>query len=282
MNADLTNHDDAAAIFGRTKAMVGMVHVAALPGTPRCDRPVSAIAEQAQAEAVLLHEAGFDAIILENMHDVPYLRREVGPEIVAGMTAVARAVRQAVPVPIGIQILAGANAAALAVAQAADCRFIRAEGFVFASIADEGILGDADAGPLLRYRKQIGAEHIAVLTDIKKKHSSHAITADIDLAETARAAEFFGAAGLIVTGTATGEPTDPDDLRVVREASPLPLAVGSGVTPETIPTLFEYADALIVGSWYKVDGRWDNPPDPNRAAEIIRAADLARETAKQK
>src|SRR6185295_17642379 len=109
--------------------------------------------------------------------------------------------------PLGVQVLAGANKEALAVAHAAGCQFIRAEGFVFAHVADEGLMPEADAGSLLRYRRAIGAEHIAVLADIKKKHSSHAITADVDLAETAKAAEFFGAEGVVVTGTATGEPT---------------------------------------------------------------------------
>lgn len=47
--------------------------------------------------------------------------------------------------------------------------YIRAEGFVFSHIADEGLM-NACAGPLLRYRKHIGADHIQIFTDIKKKH----------------------------------------------------------------------------------------------------------------
>lgn len=47
--------------------------------------------------------------------------------------------------------------------------FIRAEGFVFSHVADEGLL-NACAGELLRYRRRIGAEHIQIFTDIKKKH----------------------------------------------------------------------------------------------------------------
>ena len=38
---------------------------------------------------------------------------------------------------------------------------------------------DACAGPLLRYRKHIGAAHIAVWADLKKKHAAHAVTADV-------------------------------------------------------------------------------------------------------
>ena len=60
---------------------------------------------------------------------------------------------------------------------------------------------DACAGPLLRYRQQIGGSDIAVFCDIKKKHSAHAVTQDVDIAETARAAAFFRADGVIITGS---------------------------------------------------------------------------------
>lgn len=258
-------------IFGREKALIGMVHVDALPGTPRHALPMDQIVERAVADARVVAEAGFDAVIIENMHDAPYLRRSVGPEIIAAMTRVGAAVRAAIDLPIGVQILAGANDAALAVAHAIGGQFIRAEGFVFASVADEGLLDEADAGPLLRYRKAIGAESIRVLADIKKKHSSHAITGDVDLAETAKAAAICGADGVIVTGVATGEPTDANDVATVRAAVDVPVLVGSGVTPDNATGLLQHADALIVGSWIKHDGVWSNPVDAQRATTLVKA-----------
>ena len=267
----------AAALFGRDKSLVGMVHVAGLPGTPRSRLAPGEIVAQAVSEAKILAEAGFDAVLLENMHDAPYLRRRIGPEVVAAMTAVVVAVRRAVEQPLGVQILAGANEAAVAVAHAAGAQFVRAEGFVFAAVADEGLLEEASAGPLLRYRRAIGADGIAVLADIKKKHSAHAMTADIDLAETATAAEFFGADGVVVTGAATGRATSVDDVVDVRAATALPVLVGSGVEPGAVGALFAHADALIVGSWFKVGGLWSNPPDADRAAALVAAADAARE-----
>ena len=42
--------------------------------------------------------------------------------------------------------------------------------------------------------------------------SAHSITSDVSLAETAKAAEFFLADGLIVTGNATGDPAKPSDF----------------------------------------------------------------------
>ncbi|MEQ8770573.1 MAG: BtpA/SgcQ family protein [Phycisphaerales bacterium] len=255
------------------RALIGMVHVGALPGTPRAAARIDELAEAAAAEARVLAEAGFDAIIVENMHDAPYVHGDaLGPEIVAGMTRAAHAVTNAVSVPVGVQILSGGNAHALAVCSATGASFIRCENFVFSHVADEGLLDRAEAGPLLRYRRSIGAEHIKVFCDIKKKHASHAITADVSLAEAAHAAAFFGADGVIVTGSATGAPTSPSDVAEVRSATKLPVLVGSGVTPDDAAKLLEHADALIVGSWIKREGHWSNPVDPGRAAKLIRAA----------
>ena len=129
---------------------------------------------------------------------------------------------------------------------------------------------DSDAGALLRYRRHIGADEIRIFCDIKKKHSAHATTADLSIAETAEAAEFFRADGVIVTGSATGKPVDMDQLASVRRAVKIPVIVGSGVTPEQIPALCGYADALIVGSYVKQNGRWDAPLDPSRVQSLAR------------
>lgn len=49
--------------------------------------------------------------------------------------------------------------------------FIRAEGWVFAHIGDEGYT-ESCAAALTRYRRHIGADNILIFTDIKKKHRS--------------------------------------------------------------------------------------------------------------
>ena len=258
------------SIFGAPRVLIGCVHVGALPGAPRSERSVDAVAELAVADARAYREAGFTALMVENMHDRPYLRRGVGPETVAAMTVVAAAVRRAVPdLPLGVQILAGANRESIAVAHASGARFVRVEGFVFAHVADEGII-ESDAGELLRYRRAIGAEDVAVFADIKKKHSAHALTADVSIADTAHAAEFFLADGVIVTGTSTGRPADPAEVAAVAAAVGIPTLVGSGITPENIAQ-FAAADAFIVGTSPKRDGLWSNPVDPARASALVKA-----------
>ena len=65
--------------------IVGMIHVGALPGTPANAQSISELAAQARAEAHVYRSCGVDGVMIENMHDVPYLRGLVGPEIVAAM-----------------------------------------------------------------------------------------------------------------------------------------------------------------------------------------------------
>lgn len=258
-----------ASIFGAPRALVGMIHLGALPGTPGSRGSVDAVAESAVEEARIYQAAGFGGVSIENMHDRPYLRRAVGPEIVAAMAAVGREVRRAVRLPLGVQVLAGANREALAVAHACGASFVRVEGFVFAHVADEGLM-ESDAGELLRYRRAIGAEDVRVFADVKKKHAAHALTADVDLAETARAAEFFLADGVVVTGASTGRPAEPSDVRAVSEAVGIATLVGSGVAADNIAS-YAAADAFIVGSSLKQGGVWSNPLDPALAAGLVRA-----------
>lgn len=167
-------------LFATAKPVVAMIHLGALPGTPACRRSLREIEKQALREATIYREAGVHGLMLENMHDTPYLRGHVGSEIVAAIAIIARAVKDAAGLPCGLQILAAANTEAIAVAHAAGLDFIRAEGFAFAHVADEGII-QSSAAELLRYRRAIGADHVQVWADVKKKHSSHAITADVDI-----------------------------------------------------------------------------------------------------
>jgi uncharacterized protein len=257
------------SLFGVKRALIGVVHLQALPGTPANKLDVATIKSIAVDEAGVYQQAGFHGILIENTHDRPYLKSAVGPEIVAAMSAIGAEVRRAVALPLGVQVLAGANTSALAVALASDASFVRVEGFVFAHVADEGLI-EASAGNLLRYRRAIGADHIRVFADVKKKHSAHAITADVDIAETAKAAEFFTVDGVIVSGLATGEPAEPSEVAAVSDAVSVPTLVGSGINLENI-NLFSKADALIVGSSIKKDGLWSNPIEIERARRLAQA-----------
>ena len=255
-------------LFNTSTPVIGVIHVGALPGTPRGEKRVAELVRQAQEEARVYRECGVDGVIIENMHDVPYLKGEVGPEIVAAMTAIGGEVKVECGLPVGIQILAGGNVEAMAVAHAAGLDFIRAEGYAYAHVADEGII-QASAAKLLRYRKMIGAERVQVWADVKKKHSAHAITADVSLGQTAETVEFMGADCVIVTGSVTGEAPQVADVKEAKTHCHLPIFLGSGISDSNIDQFYNEADGFIIGTYFKVDGLWSNTVDPTRVTHFI-------------
>jgi len=261
--------------FSQSKPVVGVIHVGALPGTPRNTQTVAELVMSAKREAKIYRECGVDALVIENMHDVPYLRGEVGPEIVAAMTAIGTEVKRESGLPVGIQILAGANVEAMAVAHAAGLDFIRAEGYAYAHVADEGLI-QASAAKLLRYRRVIGATHVQVWADVKKKHSAHAITADVSLGTTAHTVEFMGADCVIVTGNVTGEAPRVADVQEAKAHCHLPVILGSGISDDNINEFYHEADGFIVGSSFKVDGLWSNTVDPSRVTKFMSAVNKLR------
>ena len=255
-------------LFAHSKPVIGVIHVGALPGTPRGSQTVAELVRQAKEEARVYRECGVDGVIIENMHDVPYLKGQVGPEIVGAMTAIGIEVKSECRLPVGIQILAGANIEAMAVAHAANLDFIRAEGYAYAHVADEGII-EASAAKLLRYRKMIGAERVQVWTDVKKKHSAHAITADVSLGQTAETIEFMGADCVIVTGSVTGEAPQLAHVNEAKTHCHLPVFLGSGISECNIDQFYNAADGFIIGTYFKVDGLWSNTVDPARVTQFI-------------
>jgi uncharacterized protein len=257
-------------MFGKKCAIIGVIHVLPLPGAAGYGGSVGAILQAAIADALKYQKSGVDALIVENMHDVPYLKGFVEPETTAAMAVICKAIKAETAMSLGVQVLAAANLEALGVAVAADLDFLRVEGFVYAHVGDEGI-HESCAPQLIRRRAALHANQIQIFADIKKKHSAHAITSDVTLAETAQTAQFFRADGVIVTGYATGIAPDPEEVKAVRASVTHEVLVGSGVTAENISLFAKYADAVIVGTAAKVDGLWSNPVDPERVKKLVAA-----------
>ena len=164
-------------------ALIGMVHLRALPGSPGWDGDMTGLLAAATSDAEALLSGGCDALIVENMGDLPYLRGRVEPETVAAMAMATHAVVRR-GAPTGVQVLAGANREALGVAVAAGAHFLRVEAFAYGHVADEGWL-EACAGELLRARRTLGSG-LSIWADVQKKHAAHALTADLSIAPLER------------------------------------------------------------------------------------------------
>lgn len=251
---------------GRAR-LIACLHLLPLPGSPGWGGSMKPVVDRALREAEIFAAAGADGMILENTHDVPYLKRPVEAGTVAAMALAAGEVRRRIDLPLGVQVLAGANQAALDIAVTCDLDFIRVEGFAWAHVADEGLI-EGDAGALLRRRAHLGATHVEVWADIKKKHSSHAITGDLSLRDMAEGALFYRADGVIVTGGMTGKPASLPELESIADL-PIRRIVGSGVDAGNIREFARAADVLIVGSALKRGGDWREPVEPARVEELV-------------
>ena len=264
-------------LFGRSKAVIGVIHALPLPGSARYDgTPVQDIYDHAVAEAERYREHGIDGLIVENHGDIPFAKPdEIGPETAATMAVMTDRVRAQVGGPIGVNVLANAPITALACAKASQADFIRVNQWANAYVANEGFM-EGRAGAATRYRSWIGARDVKIFADAHVKHGAHAIVADRSLEEMARDLEFFDADALIVTGQRTGDSADPAELALFRSASRLPVLVGSGVSRHNITSIFEHADAVIVASSLKVDGVWWNNVDPARVRQFMETVEQVR------
>ena len=133
-------------------------------------------------------------------------------------------------------------------------------------MADVGIIESSAVG-LVRFRRAIGAERVQVWADVKKKHSSHALAADVGIGETAHAVEFMRGDTVIIIGTVTGDAPQRSDLNEVKRKTRLLVYLCSGVTEMN---LAEYgaADGFIVGSHFKQAGHWSRAVDAKRVEEF--------------
>src|SRR5205814_1607621 len=100
-------HSVIDSLFDAPRALIGVVHLQALPGTPGSKLDIAAITSIAADEAGLYREAGFHGVMIENTHDRPYLKAGAGPEITAAMAVIGAEIRRATSLPLGVQGPAG-------------------------------------------------------------------------------------------------------------------------------------------------------------------------------
>lgn len=260
-------------IFGRPKALIGMIHCPPFPGSPRYrGDTLDQIYDACLRDAEALISNGLHGLIVENHGDVPFSKpNDIGPETSAFMAVVVDRIRREFDVPMGVNVLANAPIPALAIARATGAAFIRVNQWANAYVANEGFM-EGRAAEAMRYRSALRGEGIKVFADSHVKHGSHSITADRSVAELTRDLEFFDVDAVIATGQRTGNSATMEEISEVADATNLPVLVGSGVTAANIAQILTRASAVIVASSLKERGVWWNPIDPKSVRDFVTAA----------
>jgi membrane complex biogenesis BtpA family protein len=253
----------------RTPAVIGMVHLLALPGSPAYGGDPDAVRISALRDAETLAAGGVDALLVENLGDVPYWPGRVPPIVISHMTAIAGEIGRRTELPMGINVLRNDGLGALAIAHAAGAAFIRVNVLTGAAVGDQGIL-TSNAHRLMRERRHLAAQ-VEVWADVRVKHAEP--LGPRQLGEEVRDTIARGLAdAVIVTGPVTGQPPDLATLREARGAAgDTPVLVGSGCDPTNVGPFAAHIAGVIVGTALKREGILDAPVDLERVRRFVAA-----------
>ncbi len=233
------------ALFTNSKPILAVINLKALPGQKNFTSMPEAI-QDAVDQLKILEDEGVDGALIENVQG----GFSATPEVIASMTEITSAVvRASHNVIVGIEVLWHDPKASLAIAKASGARFIRTDFWVDKMKAGDKIV-DENPGEILAYRTLIGAENVAILTDIQVKYAEM-IDPSKTIEESARQAAAAKSGGVVVSGRKSGEPPSlAKVLEAKKGAVELEVVIGSGLNLENASTLLGRgaADAAIVGT----------------------------------
>ena len=249
-------------------ALIGVLHLPPLPGSPRWQGDFEAVRRFALADAAAYLAGGADGLVVENFGDAPFFASAVPSHTVAAMARIAaEVVEAAAGLPVGINVLRNDAQAAMGIAAASGASFVRVNVLSGAMLTDQGLI-EGRAAELLRLRRQLEATEVGIFADVLVKHAYPLAPQPIGEAVEdclGRA----GADGVIVSGVATGAAPDPADLAAARSAAgSAPVLIGSGCHGGNASSLGASADGVIVASSLKRDGLLANPVDPLRVQAL--------------
>jgi membrane complex biogenesis BtpA family protein len=266
----MTRHSLAPIAPGKPHAVIGMLHLPALPGAPLARSSLTDIARLMVADAKALTEGGVDALMMENFGDVPFYPGRVPAEVVAMMTSVAIEIRRVSSLPLGINVLRNDGLSALGIAVASNASFVRVNVLSGARVTDQGVI-QGIAHDMLRLRRDLAATNIKILADVDVKHS--AALAPRPLPDEVEDVVRRGLAdGVIVSGSGTGKSVDLVKLQsVAKAAAEVPVILGSGVSATNIRNFMPHAWGFIVGTSLKHDEDVSKPVDITRVLKLMSA-----------
>jgi uncharacterized protein len=256
-------------IFNESKRnLVGMIHLAALPGAPDYNGQFNTIIEQALCDAHTLVDAGFDGLMVENYNDTPFFKDALPPETIAALTRCSLELRSSFPdIPLGVNALRNDALSALSIAHITEADFIRVNVLCGAVVTDQGLI-EGCAAELARLKASLSST-VKIWADLDVKHAQPLVSFDdtqflSDLIYRGRAD------CVILSGSGTGQPTCPVRVNQLKETASVPIVVGSGITERNLDQY--HADVLIVGTSIKNGINID----PEKAGRLVERRNQAR------
>lgn len=254
-------------VLGTEKAIIAMCHILPLPGDPYYDKGkgMEYVVEMTRKDLLALQEGGVDAVMFSNEFSLPYLT-DVKTETVAAMARIIGELKKEITVPFGVNVLWDAKKS-LDLAAATGAGFVR-EIFTGVYASDFGTW-DTNVGETIRHQHRIGAEQVKLLFNIVPEAAKY--MADRDIESIAKSTVFNNRPdALCVSGLTAGTETDAQLLQRVKAVVPHTVVLANtGMRLENVEQQLAIADGAVVGTTFKVDGKFENHVDPNRVQAFM-------------
>ena len=254
-------------LFGTTKPIIAMCHIQPMPGDPNYneEKGMDFVIEMARHDLLALQEGGVDAVMFSNEFSLPYLTK-VRPVTSAAMARVIGELKREIQVPFGVNVLWDPMAS-IDLAAATDALFIRE--IMSGVYASDFGLWNTNTGEIARHRREIGRSDLKLLFNIVPEAAKY--LSDRDITEIAKTTVFnHHPDALCVSGMTAGAEADTQILYRVKEAVPETIVFcNTGCRANTIERQLQYADGAVVGTTFKIDGRFENLVDANRVKKFM-------------
>lgn len=262
-------------VIGTEKAIIAMCHMPAMPGDPSFDKDggMDKIYEYTYKELTSLQNGGVDTVMFSNEFSLPYLT-DVRTETVAAMARVIGQLMPHIKVPFGVNVLWDPEKS-IDLAMAVGAKFVR-EIFTGVYASDFG-MWDTNCGKVIRHKMAIGAQDVKLLFNIVPEAAKY--VADRDIVSIAKSTVFNNKPdALCVSGLTAGSETDSAVLKQVKDTVPDTVVLANtGCRADNIERQLSIADGAVVGTTFKVDGKFANMVDEKRAAAFMDAVKRFRE-----
>ena len=265
--------DRIFADLGKKKAIIGMVHLGAMPGTPFYEEgSYEGTFERALRDAKALADGGATGCLVQTVERVYPTNDEADYARVVGVGNIVRAIVQETrpDFQIGVQIMTNALQASVAVAKVCGGSFLRCFALIGQSLSPWGMI-EAKPIDFLRYRQSINATNVKLIAEVDGMHFKW-YGEEKRVAEIARTAVNAGADAVEVAHA--DEETNLKQIHDIKAAMPnLPVILGGYTSHQNVASRLAQADGAFVGSAFEPAG-WGTSIDAQAVRdymEIVRS-----------
>lgn len=254
-------------LFGTSKPIIAMCHLQAMPGDPYYDpqRGMDYVIEAARHDLRGLQEGGVDAVMFSNEFSLPYLTH-VKPVTTAAMARVIGELKSEIQVPYGVNVLWDPMAS-IDLAAATGASFIRE--IISGVYASDFGLWDTDTGTTVRHKQEVCRKDLKLFFNIVPEAAKY--LGGREITEIAKTTVFnHRPDALCVSGLTAGAETDSQTLCQVKQVVPdTAVFCNTGCRLENVERQLAYADGAVVGTTFKVDGKFENGVDTKRVRAFM-------------